>query len=106
IAGRMESDYKYQHTMLLSVLILLGITALLRALRDGDEEALKGDTRFRLLGALAIPVYLLAMYWPLSAWFFELTPLGIGDWGVVFTVAGIAYILTLAADWLRVLCRW
>ncbi|MBI1833104.1 MAG: HAD-IC family P-type ATPase [Planctomycetes bacterium] len=98
IAGKLQSDEKYQHTMLLSVLILLGITALLRALRDGDGESLKADTRFRLLGAFAIPVYLAAMYWPLSAWFFELWPLEVVDWAMVLAVAGVAYLLSLISD--------
>src|SRR5262249_51105062 len=44
-------DVKIQKTLLLSVLVLLGITALLRALRDGEERPPEGDTRFRWLGA-------------------------------------------------------
>jgi cation-transporting P-type ATPase E len=99
--GLVDDVEKYQRTMLLSVLILLGITALWRALRDGEENTLVGDTRFRLLGAFAVPAYLAAMYIPFSTRFFELTPLGIVDWGLVLLVAGAGYLLSLLADrWL------
>src|SRR5213078_2715756 len=50
-------DKATQVTQLLSVLILLGITALLRALVDGETQPLVGDTRFRLLAAAALPAY-------------------------------------------------
>ena len=72
------------------------------ALRDGEPEKLLGDTRFRLLGALAIPVYLLAMYVPIAQDFFELKPLGALDWGLVVLVAGAGYGLSLLSD----LWRW
>ncbi|HYV37791.1 MAG TPA: HAD-IC family P-type ATPase, partial [Gemmataceae bacterium] len=39
-------EVKLQKTLLLSLLIFLGISALLRALRDGEKQTLKGDTRF------------------------------------------------------------
>ncbi len=88
----------YQHTMLLSVLILLGITALWRALRDGEAESLVGDTRFRWLGIAAVPVYLLAMYLPPAQRFFELEPLRLVDWVVVLLVAAAGYGLSLLTD--------
>jgi hypothetical protein len=99
IAGHLRPDDEaWQRTMLLSVLILLGISALLRALTDGEPERTQGDRRFRLLGALAIPVYLTALYWPFAASFFELTPLGIVDWGIVLLVAGVTYGMCLLLD--------
>jgi cation-transporting ATPase E len=91
-----------QRTMLLSVLILLGITALLRALRDGEPAQLKGDNRFRLLAILAVPAYLIAMYWPLSARFFQLDALTIGQWLTVTAVAAGSYGLTLLSDRIRI----
>ena len=91
-------DEKTQRTMLLSVLILLGITALLRALTDGNDRPLAGDKRLRWLALGAVPVYLLAMYWPMSARFFELSELGWQQWLQVLAVAAPAYGLTLLSD--------
>src|SRR5207244_1263219 len=51
-------DLKTQRTFLLSLLILLGITTLWRALRDGEADTLRGDRRFRWLGIAAVPAYL------------------------------------------------
>jgi len=99
IATRLyPEDEALQRTMLLSTLILLGITALFRALTDGEPENLRGDRRFRLLGILAIPVYAAAMYVPPAAQFFELTPLGLADWATVLAVAGLTYAACLLAD--------
>jgi cation-transporting P-type ATPase E len=89
---------KEQRTLLLSTLILLGLTALFRALTDGEEKPLVGDRRFRLLGALAIPVYLMAMYWPFTASFFDLTPLNPAAWTLVIAAVGLGWILSLAVD--------
>jgi cation-transporting ATPase E len=102
IAARTYSgDEAAQRTMLLSTLILLGITALFRALTDGEPASTRGDRRFRLLGAAAIPVYLIAMYWDLPADFFKLTPLGMADWAAVVAVVGVTYVLCLLVDaWL------
>ena len=91
-----------QRTMLLSLLILLGITALLRALTDGEDQPLRGDQRFRLLAALAAPVYLVAMYWPFSAWFFKLEPLTLTQWALVLAVAVVAYLMTRLSDRVKV----
>jgi cation-transporting ATPase E len=99
IAGWMHADdERMQRSMLLSVLILLGITALFRALTDGEPENLRGDRRFRLLGVLAIPVYLTAMYWPPAARFFELAGLTARDWGIVVVVVIAAYAACLLTD--------
>ena len=87
-----------QRTVLLSVLIVLGVTALLRALKDGEEGKVAGDTRFRLLAMLAIPAFLLAMYWPMAARFFELVPLDGLDWLIIVGLTGAAYLATIASD--------
>lgn len=94
-----DRDEKTQRTLLLTVLILLGITALLRVLTDGEEQPLRGDVRFRLLAAMVVPVYLLVLYWPPSARFFELQPLSLTQWGLAVAVAAGGYIVTLASDW-------
>jgi cation-transporting ATPase E len=105
LAGRIHpDDHPSQRTLFLSVLILLGITALFRALRDGEPTLLVGDRRFRLLGALAIPAYLLAMYVPVSYRFFELVPLSLPDWLWVLLIAAVAYGVSLLTDRLTLAC--
>ena len=74
-----------QRTFLLSTLVLLGITALWCA-KDGEEETLKGDIRFRLIGVAAIPMYLTAMYVSAAQNFFKLTPLTLWEWLWVLAV--------------------
>jgi hypothetical protein len=46
-----------------------------------------------------VGVYLLALYWPFAADFFQLTPLSPTQWGRVLAVAAPAFVLTLASDW-------
>ena len=87
-----------QRTMFLSLMILLGITALLRALTDGEPHPLHGDTKFRWLAVAAVPIYLLMMYWPLSARFFDLAQLNALQWLQVVAVAIPAYLASKASD--------
>jgi cation-transporting ATPase E len=91
-------DVKTQRTLLLSVLILLGITALWRALSDGEEQPLRGDTRFRWLGMAAVPAYLASMYVPVSARFFQLAALDAGQWLVVVVIVIVTASLTMMSD--------
>jgi hypothetical protein len=77
---------------------LLGITALFRALTDTETQPLIGDKRFRLLGILAVPIYLLAMYLPPSTHFFELVPLNPTGWLLVLAVVAAGYGLSLLSD--------
>ena len=94
-------DEKLQRTLLLSTLILLGITALLRVLTDGEARPLVGDTKFRWLAVGALPVYLAAMYLSWPAYFFELVPLGLAEWGLVLAVAVPGFLLCKLTDRLR-----
>jgi cation-transporting P-type ATPase E len=96
-------DIPTQRTLLLSTLVLLGITALFRALRDGESVPLVGDTKFRWVAVAAMPLYLLALYWPPSQRFFQLVGLDWGDWLRVLAVVVPAYGLSLLSDRLRVL---
>src|SRR5262249_473745 len=86
-------------TLLLSALVLLGITALLRALTAGEEKPLVGDRRFRGLGIGGLPVYLLAMYWGPPARFFRLAALQPAEWGMVLAVVVPAFLLCQLTDW-------
>jgi cation-transporting ATPase E len=89
---------KMHHTLLLSFLVLVGVTALLRVLTDGETQPLIGDTKFRWLAVGAIPVYLLAMYLPPAADFFQLVPLAPWEWGLVLAVAVPAFLLCWLSD--------
>jgi magnesium-transporting ATPase (P-type) len=95
----LRGDDQLTRTMLLSLLILLGISALLRALQDGEEQPLKGDTRFRWLALAAAPAYLASMYVPMSARFFQLQGLTLKEWLLVLAVAAPAIGLTVISDW-------
>ncbi len=86
------SDLITQRTILLSVLILLGISAIFRVLDDDTGRgALAGDRRLRLAALGGVPFYLAMMYWPFAARFFELTMLNLGQWLQVLLVAAPAY---------------
>jgi len=91
-----------QRTLLLSLLVLLGITALLRALKDGETEPLVGDAKFRWVALAALPLYLAALYWPPSYDFFRLEPLKLLQWVQVLAVALPAAGLSLLSDRIKV----
>ncbi len=92
------ADEPTQRTLLLSLLILLGVTALLRALTDAEPRPLVGDTKFRWLAIAAVPAYLLMMYWPPAAGFFQLVPLDWMQWGRVVAVAVPAFVVSKLTD--------
>jgi cation-transporting P-type ATPase E len=94
-------DIRTQRTLLLSMLVLLGITALFRALRDGESVPLVGDTKFRWVAAAALPLYLVALYWGPSQRFFALAGLDWLGWLKVLAVAVPAYGLSLLSDRLQ-----
>jgi cation-transporting ATPase E len=87
-----------QRTVLLSILVLLGLTTLLRVLTDGEVGWRPGDRKFVWLTLAAVSVYLAALYWPPAAYFFELTPLSMGQWVRVVTVVAPAYGVMWASD--------
>jgi hypothetical protein len=89
---------KEVRTLLLSALVLLGATTLLRALTDGEVRRPAGDNRLRLLALAAVPAYLAAMYVPAFAYFFELQPLSFRHWGQVLLVVGPAYAVLFVSD--------
>jgi cation-transporting ATPase E len=93
-----HDDERTQRTLLLSLLILLGLTTLLRALTDGEAQPLAGDHRFRWLAAAALLVYLVVLYWHPVGGFFDLTPLSPWQWGKLLAVAGGAYLVLRLSD--------
>jgi cation-transporting ATPase E len=105
-----KENVQLYRTLLLTFLILMGVSALLRVLTDVEARPLRGDTRFRWLALGAIPVYLLLLYLPLTehwglppalANFFVLVPLLPEHWGLVLAVAVPAFVLCKLTDWLR-----
>ncbi|MFL5341239.1 MAG: HAD-IC family P-type ATPase [Gemmataceae bacterium] len=84
-----------QRTLLLSTLVLLGLGNVV-LLADRDR-------RLHWWVAAALPAYLVAMYLPPTAHFFELTPLTVGRWllPTVFAATGPAFVRVSSA--LRVL---
>jgi cation-transporting ATPase E len=96
-----DHDELTQRSMLLTVLVLLGMTNLWRALSDGGNQILGADRRLIRLSLVVIPAYLAAMYWPMSARFFQLTPFGVVQWLEVLAVTLPAYGLSLLSDRIR-----
>jgi len=94
-----HDDEKTQRTLLLSLLVLLGLTTLLRALSDGDLQ------RRYLIDGWVVAVLLLypaLMYWRLVGDFFALTPLSLVQWGMVFAIAGGSnFLLRIADDYIH-----
>jgi len=91
-------DEQTQRTMLLTMLVLLGITVLQRVLTEGNNQPLAADRRLRWLSLIVIPAYLIAMYWPFSAGFFHLTMFGLVQWLEVLAVVLPTYAISLLSD--------
>ncbi|QEG28000.1 putative cation-transporting ATPase F [Gemmata obscuriglobus] len=88
-----------QRTMLLTALILLGVTVLWRVL-NGDGERLTTDRWLVKLSLVVVPIYAGFMYWPLSADFFRLAPLSGSEWLKVLAVAAPAFAVSRLAEWI------
>jgi magnesium-transporting ATPase (P-type) len=86
-------DEQTARTLLFSMLIVSGAGTLLRVLHM--------DRRLRWLPAVLLLIYLPAMYVPVLAEFFELTPLSVGRWGIVLASASLGFGLCLVWDWLE-----
>ncbi len=93
-----QDDEKTQRTLLLSLLVLLGLTTLLRALRDGETQGRPLAGAAGWWTAATLPLYLAVMYWRLVGGFFVLTPLTLGQWATVLLTACGSYLLLLLSD--------
>ncbi|QJW92792.1 HAD-IC family P-type ATPase [Frigoriglobus tundricola] len=91
-------DLRTQRTLLLSALVLLGVTVLQRVFAGGSDRAVATDRQLSRLAPVVIPAYLIAMYWPFSARFFHLTMLGPVQWLVVVAIVLVTYAATLLSD--------
>ncbi len=96
-----HDDEPTQRTLLLSLLVLLGLTTLLRALGDGEARPSMGDRRFSWLAAATLLVYLGVLYGQPVGNFFALTPLTLGQWVRVVLIVCGAYLVLRLSDGLR-----
>jgi cation-transporting ATPase E len=88
-----------QRTLLLSVLVVLGLVALMLVLARPERRRLRSDRWVRLWGAPALALYAAVMYCPWTAYFFALTPLTLAQWGLVLGVAAPASVVCVLLDW-------
>jgi cation-transporting ATPase E len=79
-----------QRTLLLSALISLGLTGLIRASTDGDSVPQLPQGIYYLIAVVCASLYLGAMYLPLSADFFQLSALSWTQWTRVIGVVVVA----------------
>jgi cation-transporting ATPase E len=96
-----EESLETQRTLLITALILLGLTAMIRALSDGESRPHGAEVKFYLLAAGCVSLYLAVMYWPPSSDFFRLTPLSTWQWVRTLGVVVPVYALSLATDRIR-----
>jgi cation-transporting ATPase E len=99
ISARFGHEEKTQQTLLLTTVVLLGLTTILRALLDGGVRLAKEDRLLAAWVVVAVPLYLTALHWPLAADFFQLTPLAPSEWGFVASVVVPASLLGWISDW-------
>jgi len=90
-------DEMTQRTMLLSTIILSGMTVLW-GIFGGESTPLKTDVILRRVSLVIMPVLAIAMYWPLAADFFQLTPLNLAQWIKVFVGVGLIFGLNQLLD--------
>jgi cation-transporting ATPase E len=98
-AARIRGDgLVMQRTLVLTELVLLGLTSVLRVLTDGESKRLRGDWRFYLLAGAALLFYLGVLYWAPAAEFFELSPLRYGHWLLLIWTSVAALIVLMLSD--------
>lgn len=91
---------KLQRTLLLAMLVLLGLQTVFRVMYDGVRFGSYNDRLLLFLIAFAIPLFLVTMYWPRAADFFQLHSLSLSEWGWVLILAVPAAALLGIFDWL------
>lgn len=92
------ADEQTQRTMLLTALIVLGVTVVWRVL-GGAGPRLTTDRWLVGLSLAVVPLYAGFMYWPPAADFFRLAPLSWGEWLKVLAVAAPAFAVSRLAEW-------
>ncbi len=92
-----QDDEVTQRTLLLSLLVVLGLTTLQRALTE-KNSTFSSDSRFRGVATAALAIYLGSMYCPPLGDFFKLTPLSFHQWGRLLPLAAGAYLSLRLSD--------
>ena len=87
-----------QRTLLLSVLIMLGLTGLIRASTDRESAPQMSLRIYYLLGLVCLSLYSGAMYLPSIADFFQLTALSLWQWLRVIGVVFVANVICQKVD--------
>jgi cation-transporting ATPase E len=80
-------DEKTQRTLLLSLLVLLGLNTLLRSVSRDGARRMSHAGAANWWAAIMIPLYVEVMYWRPVGDFFALTPLTMGQWAKVLSIA-------------------
>jgi len=93
-----HDDEPTQRTLLLSLLVLLGLTTLMRALRDGELKRLSVGGAAGWWIAAALPMYLVVMYWRPVGDFFALTRLTLSQWLLLLPIALGSFFLLWVSD--------
>lgn len=95
---RWHDDEATQRTLLLSLLVLLGLTTLLRARNDGETQRLSFTGAVGWWVAVALVLYLAVMYWRPVGGFFALTPLTLPQWAILVSIACGSHLVLRLSD--------
>lgn len=96
-----KENLETQRTLLLSALIWLGLTGMIRASTDGESRPRVAKATYYLLALVCVSLYLGIMHWPPSADFFQLTVLSLWQWMRAIGVVIVAYAISKATDRIR-----
>jgi cation-transporting ATPase E len=94
----LDESAEVQRTLVLSGLVLLGVTSLLRAVREVEAKSLRGIWPFYVLSAAAVTTFLATIYLRQLSNFFELVPLDATHWLRVLCAVIPAAALLIASD--------
>ena len=97
-----QETLETQRTLLLSTLIMLGLTAMIRASTDGETAPRMAFRIYYLLALVCLSLYFGAMYFPPSANFFQLTALSLRQWTRVIGVVVVAHAVCKVTDRLSI----
>ena len=97
-----QETLETQRTLLLSALIMLGLTGVIRASTDGESAPRMPLRIYYLLALVCVSLYFGAMYLPPTANFFQLTALSLRQWMRVIGVVVITNVVCKVTDRLNI----